>query len=298
MKFRDLVLFFALALVATGSSLAFDEIPLWPSTPPGDKPEQYQGEGAYYVPRLEFWRPENQTTDVCVIISCGGCYNGVAYEVEGIAPRDYFLGKGIAVVMLWYRTPRRPGVPKHYAAWQDVQRAVRIVRSKAKEWNIDPNKIGEMGFSAGSHLCLMCATSSTVETYDPVDDIDKLPCNVNFAIPVYPAYALTDGVDNENAGKGVDAELVDDFKFDEKTCPLCLIHGDGDGYSAMASMKVYQKLKGMGVPCEVHIYALANHAFFNCGPDAPIRKYPQRVYEWLQTLGFVEAPESAKGTAP
>ena len=298
MKYRNLLAFFfsvAVFFAVAATTSAFDVVNLWPSTPPGDSAEQYQDKGgSWYTPRIEFWRPEKQTTDACVIISCGGCYNGVAYEVEGVMPRDFFLDKGIAVCMLWYRTPRRPGVEKHFAAWQDVQRAVRVTRSHAKEWNIDPNKIGVMGFSAGGHLCLMAATSSMTKTYEPVDEIDKLPCNINFAIPVYPAYALDDGVDNENTGGGNDAQLVKDFAFDEKTPPMCFIHGDGDGYSSMASVMCYRQLRKMGIPGEMHIYAYANHAFFNCGPDAPIRKYPQRVYEWLQTLGVIDAPESAK----
>ncbi len=282
-------------VVSTAS--AFEDVNLWSSTPPGDKPEQYQGAGgSYYAPHMEFWRPENQTTDVCVIICCGGCYNGVAYEVEGVMPRDYFIERGIAVVMLWYRTPRRPNVAKHYAAWQDVQRAVRIVRSKSKEWNLNPEKIGVMGFSAGGHLCLMAATSSKTQTYAPVDEIDKLPCNANFAVPIYPAYSLTDGVDNENTEGGNDAQLVDDFAFDEATCPMCFIHGDGDGYSAMASVMAYRQLRKMGIPGEMHVYAYAKHAFVNCAKNAPIRKYPQRVYEWLQTLEILEAPDDVKVT--
>lgn len=285
----------ALTLCAASNLFAFDVVNLWPSTPPGDKAEQYEKNGGpYYEPRMEFWRPENQTTDAIIIICCGGCYNGVAYEVEGVMPRDFFLEHGVPVVMLWYRTPRRPGVEKHFAAWQDVQRAVRIVRDHAEEWKISPDKIGVMGFSAGGHLCLMAATSSMTQTYEPVDDADKLPCNINFAVPVYPAYSLTDGVDNENTGRGNDAELVDDFKFDEKTPPMCFIHGDGDGYSSMASVMVYRQLRKMGIPGEMHVYAYANHAFFNCGPDAPIRKYPQRVLEWLQTIGILETPENAK----
>lgn len=294
--------FLALALLvasvffsAARDASAFDVVKLWPSTPPGDKAELYEGRGgAWYEPRLEFWRPENQTSDACVIICCGGCYNGVAYEVEGVMPRDFFLDKGIPVCMLWYRTPRRPGVPKHFAAQQDAQRAVRIVRSRADEWKISPNKIGVMGFSAGGHLCLLAATSSMTQTYEPVDEIDAFPCNINFAVPVYPAYALDDGVDNENTNGGNDAELVADFAFDAQTPPMCFIHGDGDGYSAMASVMCYRRLRKMGIPGELHIYAYANHAFRNCGPDAPIRKYPQRVYEWLQTLEIVDAPESAK----
>ena len=294
-KFRALAFSAILILVVASELYGFDVVNLWPSTPPGDKAQQYQENGgSYYEPRLEFWRPEKQTADACIIICCGGCYNGVAYEIEGVMPRDFFLEKGLPVCMLWYRTPRREGVPKHFAAWQDVQRAIRIVRSHAKDWKIDPDKIGAMGFSAGGHLCLMAATSSMTKTYEPVDEIDALPCNLNFAIPVYPAYALTDGVDCENTEKGNDADLVDDFAFDAQTPPMCFIHGDGDGYSAMASVAAYRRLRKMGVPGELHIYAYANHAFFNCGPEAPIRKYPQRVLEWLQTLGVLETPENAK----
>lgn len=299
MKYRSYLaaaLFASLLFVLTASNLrAFDVVNLWPSTPPGDDAAQYQDQGGpWYTPRIEFWRPENQTTRACVLICCGGCYNGVAYEVEGIMPRDFFLEKGVAVCMMWYRTPRRPNVEKHFAAWQDVQRAIRIIRSNANDWGIDADKIGVMGFSAGGHLCLMAATSSMTKTYERVDAIDDVPCNANFAIPVYPAYALEDGVDNENTEGGNDAPLVKDFRFDEQTPPMCFIHGDGDGYSAMASVMAYRQLRKMGIPGEMHVYAYANHAFRNCGPDAPILKYPQRVYEWMQTIGVVDAPESAK----
>ena len=118
----------------------------------------------------------------------------------------------------------------------------------------------------------------------------------NFAIPIYPAYSLTDGVDNENTNGGNDAQLVDDFAFDDATCPMCFIHGDGDGYSAMASVMAYRQLRKMGIPGEMHVYAYAKHAFLNCAKNAPIRKYPQRVYEWLQTLEILEAPDDVKVT--
>ena len=150
---QRLTLALLLTLCAATQIYAFDTINLWPSTPPGDKAESYQDKGgSYYTPRMEYWRPANQTSDACLIICCGGSYMGVAYEVEGIMPRDFFVEHGVTVVMLWYRTPRRPGIAKHYAAWQDVQRAIRIVRAHADEWKINPDKIGVMGFSAGGHL--------------------------------------------------------------------------------------------------------------------------------------------------
>ena len=277
------------AMIFASNSYGFETLNVWPSTPPGDKAEQYKENGGkYYTPTLEWWKPEHKTTDVCIIICCGGAYYGVAYEYEGVMPRDYFLKKGITVVMLRYRTPRRANVPKHQAAWQDVQRTIRVVRSHAKEWEINPEKIGVMGFSAGGHLTLMAATSSQTASYQPVDELDKIPCYVNFAIPIYPAYVLEDGKDSENKGKGNNSTMVSDFAFDTKTPPMCFIHGDGDGYSPMGSVTVYHKLRQMNIPAEMHIFALANHAFRNCGPEAPIRRYPERVCDWLGTMGFIK----------
>lgn len=285
-----LLLTLVAALVAS-SAFGFETLNVWPSTPPGDKAEQYEANGGpYYTPTLEFWAPKEPKTDACLIICCGGAYNGVAYDYEGVAPRDFFVENGVAVVMLRYRTPRRPGVEKHRAAWQDVQRTIRIVRSKADEWGIDPEKIGVMGFSAGGHLTLMAATTSQTAAYEPIDELDKTPCHLNFAIPIYPAYALSDGVDGENQNRGNDATLVDDFAFDAKTPPMCFIHGDGDGYSPAGSVAVYLKLRKMNIPAELHVYALADHAFRNQSQDAPIRKYPSRVLEWLQSMKIVEKP--------
>lgn len=283
---RRVLLAILICFVAS-NLMGFESFPVWPTTPPGDQAEQYKEKGGkYYTPVYEWWQPEKKTSDACIIICCGGAYMGLAYEYEGVMPRDYFLKNGITVVMLRYRTPRRAGVAKHCAAWQDVQRTVRAVRAKAKDWGINPEKIGVMGFSAGGHLTLMAATSSQTKAYEPIDDLDKISCHINFAIPIYPAYVLKDGADNTNTGKGNDSEMVPDFKFDDKTPPMCFIHGDGDAYSSMGSIAVYHKLRQMNIPAEVHIYALANHAFRNCGPDAPIRKYPERVVAWLKVMGF------------
>lgn len=271
------------------SLYAMETYPVWPSTPPGDKAEQYKENGGdYYTPTLEWWQPEHQTTDLCLILCCGGSYMGVAYEYEGIMPRDYFLAKGVTVVMLRYRTPRRENVPKHLAAWQDVQRTIRFVRSKASEWKINSEKIGVMGFSAGGHLTLMAAASSQTAAYEPIDELDQTPCHINFAIPIYPAYVLSDGLDGENTeGGNHNATMCGDFAFDEKTPPMCFIHGDGDSISAMGSVAVYHKLRTMGISAEMHVYALADHAFRNCAPNAPVRRYPNRVWDWFGEMGLV-----------
>ena len=283
MKRIVLALFAALAFVATSTSAqnarAFEEFQLWPNLAPGE-PENAP------KPTYEYWKPEKKTSDACVIVAPGGGYYVLAYPHEGELIAKYFNSKGITVVIMKYRVPRREGIPKHMAAWQDAQRMVRVVRSRADEWGINPDKIGFMGFSAGGHLTLMTATTSQTPAYEPIDDLDKIPCNVNFAVPVYPAYVLQDGADSENANKGNDSELVDDFAFDEKTPPMCMIHGDDDQYSPMGSVQVYAKLRKMNIPAEIHVFARTGHGFGGSPTDNHVGNWLDRVYYWMRKLDF------------
>ena len=265
--------------VTARATLAFEEFNLWPELAPGENPDATK-------PTYEFWKPETQSTDALLIVAPGGAYNNLAYAHEGDKIAKYFTSKGVTTVVLKYRVPRREGLPKHMAAWQDAQRMVRVVRSRAKEWNVNPDKIGFMGFSAGGHLTLMTATTSLTPAYDPVDEIDKLPCNINFAAPVYPAYVLDDGADSENTGKGNDAKMVGDFAFDENTPPMCLIHGDDDVYSPMGSVAVYAKLRKMNIPAELHIYAKVGHGFGGNPTDDHLGDWLNRVYYWMVAMGF------------
>ena len=141
--------------------------------------------------------PKELKTKAIQIIYSGGGYNGNGPDGFEVAPaRRYLNEKGMTVVTMKYRTPRPlAGLAKHTTAWQDLQRAVRIVRSQAAAKGLDPDRIGIMGSSAGGHLTLMGATSSKRCSYWPIDDLDKLPCNVQWAVAIYPAYALTDGAE-------------------------------------------------------------------------------------------------------
>lgn len=266
-------------LCANASTYAIDEYNVWPGLAPGETANATK-------PTYEYWKPENKTSDSLMIVCPGGGYNMLAYEHEGEKIAKYFNSKGVTVVVLKYRVPRRQGVAKHLAAWQDAQRCVRVVRSRAAEWGVSPDKIGIMGFSAGGHLTLMTSTTSQTNSYEPVDEIDKLPCNVNFAAPVYPAYVLEDGADSPNTGKGNDSTMVSDFAFDEKTPPMCLIHGDADVYSPMGSVAVYSKLRKMNIPAEMHIYANVNHGFGGSPTDNHVGDWLNRVYAWMNAIGF------------
>ena len=262
-----------------GSAAEYETFQLWPDVAPGEKADAQK-------PTYEYWKPAEKTSDACMIVCPGGGYNVLCADYEGQDIARYFVSKGVTAVVLNYRVPRREGIPKHMAAWQDAQRCVRVVRSRAKEWGINPDKIGIMGFSAGGHLTLMTATTSLTNSYEPVDDIDKLSASVNFAAPVYPAYVLEDGADGENTGKGNDSVMVKDFAFDANTPPMCLIHGDADGYSPMGSVAVYSKLRKMNIPGELHIYAKVAHGFGGNPTDNHVGDWLNRVYYWMQKMGY------------
>jgi acetyl esterase/lipase len=190
----------------------------------------------------------------------------------------------MAVVTLKYRCPRPAGLPKHVSAWQDLQRAIRLVRAKAPSLGLDPERIGIMGCSAAGHLTLMGATTSRTPAYAPVDDVDRQPCNVRWAIAIYPAYALTDGVDgiNRNGGNTDDDVLVDDFAFDGDTCPMLFLHGDRDGYAAMNSVKCWEKLRTMGIKGELHTLATRGHTFHRtASPGTGSYHYNDRIWDFV-----------------
>ena len=231
---------------------------IWPE---GKMPDAQEAQGKPYI---EWHFPKELKTTAIQIIYSGGAYVGNGPESFEVTPaRRYLNDLGMTVVTMRYRTPRPQGLAKHTTAWQDLQRAVRVVRSEAAQYGLDPDRIGIMGSSAGGHLTLMGVTSARHKSYRPVDDIDKLSCKVQWGVGIYPAYALTDGADGHNAhGGNEDADiLVPEFTFDLDTAPMLLIHGDADGYASMASVKVWEKLRAMGLSAELHTLALREHCF-------------------------------------
>ena len=257
---------------------------LWPEGQMPDRQEQQ------CEPYLEWHFPkERKTTAIQIVYSGGGYYknNPDAFEVAPI--RRYLNEKGMTVVTMKYRTPRPEGLAKHTTAWQDLQRAIKNVRSEAPGYGLDPERIGIMGSSAGGHLTLMGTTSARHKAYLPKDEIDKLPCNVQWGIAIYPAYALTDGIDKHNTSGGNDdsAVLVPEFAFDLDTAPLLMIHGDADYWAAMNSVKVWEKHRSMGIQSELHTLALRPHCFQRkASPGTGSYSWMDRIWEFLTAKGF------------
>jgi acetyl esterase/lipase len=215
------------------------------------------------MPYLDWYEAPAEKNGGCMLLISGGgyqsCCDGVC--IDRVAKK--FTELGFVCASLTYRTPRPQGLPIYQSAWEDGQRAVRLVRNDAKKRGFDPEKIGAFGFSAGSHLTVLLATSSLTPAYGPVDGLDQLPCHVNWAVPIYTAYALTDGLTGPNTREGdaIDVKLSDVFKFDAKTCPMALFHGGADIYSLNGSTQIYRQLRRMKIPAEIHLFADRPHGF-------------------------------------
>jgi acetyl esterase/lipase len=266
--------------------------PIWPE---GKMPNAQEHQ---CIPEIEWHIPKQIKTRAIQIIYSGGGYNANDPDGFEVTPaRRYLNEKGMAVVTLRYRTPRPKGLSKHTTAWQDLQRAIRLVRKGATERGLDPNRIGIMGSSAGGHLTLMGVTSSMHQSYWPIDETDNIPCNVQWGIGIYPAYALTDGLENYNTTKGNEdsAILAPEFSFDKNTSPMLLIHGDADVWASMNSVKVWEKMLQIGVQCELHTLAKRQHCFQRqASPGTGSYTHLDRIWEFLTAKGLNKENTPAK----
>lgn len=219
-------------------------------------------------------------TGGCMILISGGAYNSCC-DVNLIKLwSKRFTELGFQCVNLVYRTPRPIGIPIYQTAWEDGQRAVRFVRKQAEKRGFDPEKIGIISMSAGSHLGLLLATSSQTPAYEKVDKIDEIPCHINWAIINAPAYGTTDaekGTPAARQGYGSDVSLSSLFKFDEKTCSMSLHHGGADIYSPQTSTLVYRQLRRMNIPAELHLYADKPHGAYGL----------ERAVEFMRQMGYM-----------
>ena len=258
--------------------------PVWPE---GRMPDVQAKQNKPY---LEWHLPKERKTKAIQIIYSGGSYQGNNPDGFEVAPaRRYLNEKGMTVVTMKYRTPRpQGGLAKHTTAWQDLQRAVRIVRSQAAAKGLDPNRIGIMGSSAGGHLTLMGATSSKQRSYQPIDKLDNLPCSAQWAVAIYPAYALTDGTNSHNktGGNADEARLAPEFSFDLATCPMLFVHGDADGWAAMNSVKCWEQLRRMGIQSDLHTLAKRGHCFQRAAaPGTGSYTWMDRIWEFMNHKG-------------
>lgn len=267
MKILPLLLGLGLVLgrAAAAAPLVLD---LWPGTPPGDVfskgPETARVIISPIVgptqlitnvthPTLTVYpAPAEHNTGTAMVICPGGGYWDLYWQLEGEEVAKWLNAQGMTGIILKYRVPRRiRGVPP-VAPLLDAQRAIRMVRSHAAEWGIDPTRIGIVGFSVGGHLALSTATDFGDKLYPPADPIDQLSSRPNFAVLCYSGYLKANDKDEIWAGLHIPAD----------TPPVFIAHSSDDKIADPAnSVVMYLALLRAGIPVELHVYATGNHDF-------------------------------------
>ena len=271
-------------------------IPLWPATAPGETealPEESEVQAKPWQkpvvrltniskPALHVFKPMKvQSNGAAVVIAPGGGYNILAWDLEGEEVARWLNRIGVTGIVLKYRVPSRPGTPRDLppaVALHDAQRAIRLVRAKAKELGVDPHRIGMLGFSAGGHLTAWTATNFDKPSYSPVDSSDEQSCRPDFAVLIYPAYLTA---------KDKPDELASEIRVSEKTPPCFFAHAADDPIPAENSIRMFLELKKHKVPGELHIYSKGGHGFGLRPSEHPCSTWPDRCEAWLRSLGIL-----------
>ncbi len=288
-----LAFFFSLAFSAFGGEPS--EIDVWPGRPPGvaeddvlevtSNADERIGVRITKVskPELTIFRgPESGDLGAAVVVCPGGGYNMLAWDLEGTEVAKWLNRIGITAVVLKYRVPRSTTEPHVAPPLRDVQRAIRLTRQYAQEWQISPDRIGVLGFSAGGNLAALASTNYNERTYEPVDAADRLSCRPDFSCLIYPAY-LT-----KQQGRGVtDLTLMDNLPVDKNTPPTFLISTGDDGISAANSMGYYLALKNHGVPAELHVYPSGGHGYGLRPSEHAVSTWPARAEHWFRSIGVL-----------
>lgn len=221
--------------------------------------------------------PEELASGSAIIVCPGGGYDILAYDLEGDEVCLWLNELGITAILLKYRVPRREGKEKHEAPLQDLQRATSYIRANADYLNIDPDRIGVMGFSAGAHLSVMGSTAFEHRTYPLVEKIDKYSCRPNFCLLIYPAYLAGDNF-----------ELAPEIKVTSKTPPTMLIHTEDDQTYINSSLFYYYALKEAGVPAWMHLYKKGGHGYGLRDTGAVVNSWPDRAEDWFREIGIID----------
>lgn len=240
-------------------------------------------------PSLTIYRPPaNRDTGTAILICPGGGYWDLYWQLEGEDVAEWLNSIGVTGIILKYRVPRRPGEVEQEPATrplQDAQRAIRLIRSRSREWGWNLRQLGIMGFSAGGHLAFATATRFDQSTYPPVDAIDATSPRPDFAVPVYSGYLRARDQD----------ELSSGIRVPPGTPPCFLVHGAADIISPPeGTLLAYQALRKVGVAAEIHLFEGAAHDF-GVRPDAgPAARWTQHCEGWLRTRGWLEPLQSGR----
>ena len=285
-------------LAFTLAATAAEPIALWPGKPPGDtaelppeadttKPTDNQVAGRPLIrlgnvstPTITFFPASADKANGTAVLVCpGGGYNILAWDLEGTEVCDWLNSIGVHAVLLKYRVPRRPGREPHAAPVQDAQRALSLIRQRAEEWKINPERLGILGFSAGAHCAAVAGTSFDARTYGPIDAADDLSCRPDFSILIYPGYLVPKD--------STDLKLSPELKVTAQTPPAFLVMTQDDPVRVESVYAYALALKGAKVPCEVHVYPNGGHGYgLRPGPGT-VTTWPAHAEDWMRNRGLL-----------
>ncbi len=283
---------------AAGSPSPSAPIPLWPKGTPGetggigeerDMTKPGQDRPGRHVIRLGnvtnpamtvYFPPREKETGTAVAVFPGGGYNILALDLEGMEICEWLNSLGVTAILVKYRVPVRAGLPRHVPPLQDAQRALGLIRSRASEWRINPNRIGVIGFSAGGHLSATVSNNFEKRTYEPVDEADRVSCRPDFTMLIYPAYLTL---------KEDLTRLAPELPVTSNTPPAFLIQTEDDGVHVENSLVYYRALKDAKVPAEMHLFASGGHGYGRRPSANPVAVWPALGETWLRSRGLIAA---------
>jgi len=276
------------------------QVELWPV---GKAPGQKAGKPRVRPGRLngiyDPWMavhlpPKDKAVGAAVVICPGGGYGMLAYGHEGTQVARWLNSLGVTGFVLRYRhSPHRHPIPLG-----DAQRAVRIVRHRSKEWNVDPGRIGILGFSAGGHLAASAATHFDGGKAGAPDPIDRASCRPDFAILIYPVISMKKGVTHNGSrnnllGRDPDEKLVtlmsNELQVTAETPPAFLVHATSDRGVPIANSKLFHEAcRKAGVPSELRIYKQGGHGFGLGRKGHDSARWPAHCTEWLKARKLLD----------
>jgi acetyl esterase/lipase len=270
---KKLVLLFFICFTLKGFSQKREVINLWPSKS-FEKPDaQYDKVKKVLkitnvtTPLLEVYRPKKNGNGASIIISPGGGYKFLAWDLEGTEIAEWLNSLGYTAFILQYSVPNQ-----QKKALNDIQRAVRLVRSKARDFKLDSNKIGVMGFSAGGNLSARVSTDFNQKLENKVDAVDELSCRPNFSLLIYPGSMST----------GEDRHLIDEIQVSNATPPVFIFVASDDPYNIPFSMGM--ALRVHKIPFEFHITPTGGHGYGLRRGNSAAEVWPDLAQKWLQGI--------------
>jgi acetyl esterase/lipase len=265
---------------------------LWPAGAPGAK-----GDSDNDKPTLAIsLPPAEKATGAAVVVCPGGGYGGLAMSYEGIDVGKWLNEHGIAAFVLKYR--HKGSGYAHPAPLSDAQRAIRTVRASAAEFNVNPERIGILGFSAGGHLASSAGTHFDAGNAGADDPIERAGCRPDFLILCYPVISFTAPTTHQGSkknllGENPDPKLVEsmssELQVTPDTPPTFLWHTDADsGVPPENSVLFYLALRKAKVPAELHIFEKGKHGLGLAAGVPAVSSWPDRAIDWLRGRGLLE----------